>query len=71
MTDAERLTDTLRAEARGQDLREGPYGVHVYAMRNDGTLYELGSVSESMVYQDPQAARAAIERIKFARVPRV
>lgn len=61
------LADVLRAEAAGQDLHEGPHGVHVCAMRQDGTLYELGSVSESMVYQKPEAARAAIERIKFAR----
>ena len=60
------LADILRAEAAGQDLQEGPYGVHVCAMRQDRTLYELGSVSESLVYQNPDAARAAIERIKFA-----
>lgn len=61
------LADVLRAEAAGQDLQEGPHGVHVCAMRQDRTLYELGSVSEALVYQDPQAARAAIDRIKFAR----
>ena len=61
------LADVLRAEAAGQDLQEGPHGVHVCAMRQDRTLYELGSVSEALVYQNPQAARAMIERIKFAR----
>ena len=59
------LADVMRAEAASQDLQEGPHGVHVCAMRQDRTLYELGSVSEALVYQDPQAARAAIERIKF------
>jgi len=62
------FTDVLRAEAAGLDLQEGQYGVHVYAMRQDGTLYELGSVSESMVYQDPQGARTMISRIKFQAV---
>jgi hypothetical protein len=61
------LADVLRAETAGEDLQEGPHGVHVCAMRQDRTLYELGSVSEALVYQDPQTARAAIERIKFAR----
>jgi hypothetical protein len=61
------LADVLRAETAGQDLQEGPHGVHVCAMKQDGTLYELGSASESLVYQQPDAARAAIERIKFAR----
>lgn len=61
-----KLSDVLRAEGVGQDLQEGPHGVHVYAMRQDRTLYELGSVSAELVYQNPRAARAAIERIKFA-----
>lgn len=67
MQHARLLADVLRAEAAGQDLQEGPHGVHVCAMRQDRTLYELGSVSEALVYQNPQKARAAIERIKFAR----
>ena len=57
----------MRAETAGQDLQEGPHGIHVCAMRQDRTLYELGSVSEALVYQDPQGSSAAIERIKFAR----
>jgi hypothetical protein len=61
------LADVLRAEAAGQDLREGRYGVHVYAMREDGTLYELGNVSAQTVYKNPDEARMAIERIKFER----
>ena len=61
------LGDVMRAEHAGQDLQEGPYGVHVFAKRKDGTLYELGSVSEDMVYQDRALALAAIDRIKFTR----
>ena len=57
--------DVLRAEVAGQDLQEGPYGLHVCAMRRDERLYELGHVSETLVYQNPQAAHAAISRIKF------
>lgn len=63
----ELLADVIRAEAAGEDLQEGPFGIHVCAMRKDGELYELGSVSESMVFQDPKAARIAISKIKFAR----
>lgn len=60
------LADVLRAEAFGEDLQEGPYGIHICAKRPDGSLSELGYVSEALVYQNPQAARALIERIKFA-----
>lgn len=61
------LADVMRAETAGQDLRDGPHGIHVYAMRQDQSLYELGSVSAETVYQDPNAARELIQRIKFAR----
>jgi hypothetical protein len=67
MATEENTADVLRAEVAGLDLQEGPHGVHVWAMRQDRTLYELGSVSEALVYQNPDAARAVIERIKFAR----
>lgn len=59
------LTDVLRAEAAGQDLQEGRYGVHVYAMREDGTLYELGSVCTYLVLNEPEVTRSVIKRIKF------
>ena len=65
MSTARFFTDVLRAEAAGQDLQEGPCGLHVCAMRRDGRLYELGHVSETLIYQNPQAAHAAISRIKF------
>lgn len=68
MTHAEHLSNILRAETAEQDLQEGPSGVHVCAMRADSTLYALGFVSDSLVYQNPQAAHAAIERIKWRRV---
>jgi len=67
MNDRKRFADVLRAEVAGVDLQEGPYGVHVFAMRQDRSVYELGSVSESMVYQNPAAAHAAISLIKFWR----
>lgn len=67
LTNAQLLADILRAETAGQDLQEGPHGVHVCAMRKDGGLYELGSVSEAMAYQDPAAAMRAIGHIKFGR----
>ena len=62
------LADVLRAETAGQDLREGPHGIHVYAMQQDGKVYELGSVSAGLVLEDPDGARAAISRIKFGRL---
>ena len=61
------LTDVLRAEAAGEDLQETDDSIVVCAMRADGTLYELGSVSAIAAMQDPNGARAAISRIKFAR----
>ena len=64
---ARHLAAVLRAEAAGQDLLEGPNGMHVYAKAQDGRLYELGWVSDALIYQDPEGARKALERIKFAR----
>ncbi len=63
------LADVMRAEVAGKDLEEGPHGVHVLAMRQDGTRYELGSVSAEQCYQDPDGARLLINRIKFAPRP--
>lgn len=63
----ELLTDVLRAEAANQDLQEDDQGnIVVCAMREDGTLCELGTVTMAMVFQDADAARYAISRIKFA-----
>jgi hypothetical protein len=59
------LGDVLRAEAAGLDLQDGQYGMHVYAMRENGTLYELGSVCTALVLNEPEVTRAIIERIKF------
>lgn len=61
------LEDILRAEAFGLDLQDGPFGVHVYAMKKDGKLYELGSVSSDVVFQDPTSAMQLISKIKFER----
>lgn len=66
MKDVQRFADAMRAECAESDLVEGPLGVHVLALREDGTHYELGSVSEAAIYQDPAGAMAAISRIKFA-----
>ena len=61
------LTDVLRAEAADEDLQEGPHGIHVCAMTEDGDLYELGSVSRSLVVKNPGEAWRAINRIKLSR----
>jgi hypothetical protein len=62
------LADVLRAEANNVDLQEDPNkGLVVCAQRQDGSLYELGSVSADACYQDPDGARLAIQRIKFAK----
>lgn len=63
----ELLSDILRAEVAHKDLQEVPHGVAVFAMRNNGDLYEIGHVSQEIAYGDPSKARALIERIKFAR----
>lgn len=60
-----RLADTLRAEMHGNDLQDDGHRIAVCAEREDGTLYELGHVTANAVYQDPNAARAMIGRIKF------
>lgn len=62
-----RLIDILRAEAIGEDLQEEDHGIHICAMRSDRTLYEIGFVSASMVYQNPTAAHMVIGQIKFAK----
>ncbi len=68
MSHTRRLTDALRAEAMGQDLQQRIDGdIMVCGMREDGSLYELGSVSIEVVAQDPDAARLMIDRIKFWR----
>lgn len=60
-------SDVLRAEAYGTDLQEDEQGnIVVCAMRHDMSLYELGRVSGTMAYQNPEAAHYAIKRIKFA-----
>lgn len=46
----ELLADVLRAEAAGEDLQEGPFGIHVCAMRKDGKLYEHAQ-SPRMAFQ--------------------
>lgn len=61
------LADVMRAEAAGQDLHDGEHRIHVCAMRQDRALYEIGQVSADLVFQRPEAALAAIKRIKFAR----
>lgn len=61
------LADVLRAEAEGEDLHSAGHCLIVRAMRKDGTLYEIGSVSAALVCQKPDMAKAAIERIKFGR----
>ena len=55
----------LRAEAFGVDRILGPLGLHIHAMRADGSLYQLGSVSDATMEQDPKGAEMAIQRIKF------
>ena len=61
------LADVLRAEVADEDLQDGPHGIHVCAMTADGDLYELGSVSRSLVVKNPREAWRAINRIKFSR----
>jgi len=61
------FADILRAETAGQDLQDDGHCIIVCAMKQDRILYEIGRVSAALVYQNPDAARAAVEHIKFAR----
>lgn len=63
---SKKCADVLRAEAWGLDLEQTTHGISVFAMRKDGTLYELGHIAHEAVMQDPSGATRAIERIKFA-----
>lgn len=67
---SKRLVDVLRAEAAGEDLQEGPHGVHVFAMRKDGSTYQIGYVSFSAIYQNTSGVMDAISRIKFGAAQR-
>jgi len=67
-----RLVDTLRAEAKGNDLSEDDQGnLRVLAETKDGKFYKLGHVSADLVYQSPRVAKAAIERIKFHKTLKI
>ena len=64
---ASMLRDVMRAEHAGKDLQEHQFRMCVFAMRQDGTLYELGSVCMLSMLQDKFGSLRAIERIKFTR----
>ena len=64
---ATQLADVLRAEQAGVDLEDMGHEIRVNAMRKDGTLYTLGTVSGALCFQSPDGARLAISNIKFAR----
>ena len=67
--------DILRAEVAGEDLQEDDQGnIEVCAMAGAdgdglrvGDLYVLGTISSSLVFQNPEAAHYAISRIKFGQ----
>ena len=60
------LADVMRAESWGLDVEHTSEGIKVFAMRNGGGLYEIGSVSAAAAAQDPEGTTKAIERIKYA-----
>jgi len=67
MKSTKRLDMVLRAEGSGRSLHIDPQGnLHVLGEKEDGKLYSMGFVSEDLRMQNPEAARKAIERIKFA-----
>jgi len=69
MKQRDRIAAVLRAEAAGCDLQNGPHGLHVVGLLEDGQQVDLGHVSDAMVYQDPKGAWFAIDRIKFGASP--
>lgn len=63
---ASRWIDAIRAENNGTSLVEDNQGnLVVLAERKDGSRYKLGHISQFLVLQDPEHARAAIDRIRF------
>ena len=62
-----RYADAIRAECCGKDLYMGEDGfVHVCGMDEEGKVYEIGIVSQSLFFlKDKSAARAAISMVKF------
>lgn len=59
------LSDVLRAESAGEDLHDCGHYIAVCAMAQDRSLYEIGRVTSALVYQNPDAARNAIQQIKW------
>lgn len=72
IAEAQRFADVMRAEMRRHDLQdsEDGSGIDVLAERADGTLYRIGWVNQALVFQDPECALMAIERIKFGGTAR-
>jgi hypothetical protein len=68
----ERVIDALRAEAHGSDLAidDAAMAIVVIAEREDGTLYELGRVSQLACYEAnaQKMVSTMISRIKFGPV---
>ena len=65
MTLREHLASALRAEAAEVDLQYHNGRIHVYAMRPNGNMDELGSVCALAAAQDPEFALSAIDRIRL------
>lgn len=61
--------ERLRAALRGDGIidEDDQMRVHVIGIRDDGVEVSLGHVSAALLYQDPEGARAAMERIRWAK----
>ena len=63
MTKLERMKAALRGD--GELREDDQMNVHVIGITDDGTEISLGHVTASLILQDPEAAWACIERIRF------
>ena len=63
------LADVLRAEVARLDIQKDVKWrcILIFAMKEDKTLYELGSVGIAAAIKDPEFFRYAVNNIKFGR----
>jgi len=64
------MSDVIRAESFDLDLQEGDHGISVCCMKKDGSIHEIGFVSDEMALNSPANARRAIEIIKWSGIRR-
>ena len=57
--------ERMKMGIMGELVEDDQMRVHVVAVAPNGEKVSLGSVSASLIYQNPRAAHMALERIRF------